>query len=76
MNNPMQLIQMAKNPQNFMNMVINNSEIMKNPIMSNAVNMVQKGDSKGLESLARNLCKEKGVNPDEMIQQIKTQIGI
>ena len=55
--------------------------IMKNqsgnsPVINNAINMMEKGDSAGLEKLARNLCKEKGINPDDMLSQVKNQFGI
>ena len=49
---------------------------MNNPIMKNAFDMAQKGDSKGVEELARNLCREKGINPDEAIMKVKQQLGM
>lgn len=49
---------------------------MNNPIMKNAFEMAQKGDSKGVEELARNLCREKGINPDEAITKVKQQLGM
>ena len=76
MNNPIQVLQMIKNPQSLMQMIKSNSQIANNPIMVNALNMMQKGDTKGIEELARNLCREKNINPDEMITQIKSQMGI
>lgn len=77
MMNPMNLIQMLKggNPaQMLMGMLRQQSG--NNPVIQNALNMAEKGDSKGIENLARNLCKEQGVNPDEMFNNIKNQFGI
>lgn len=42
----------------------------------NAIGMAQNGNTKGIEQMARNLCREKGVNPDEMINQIKSRMGM
>ena len=47
-----------------------------NPVMNNAINMMEKGDNAGIEQLARNLCKERGINPDDMLSQVKNQFGI
>lgn len=76
--NPMQLIQMIRSGGNPQQSIIN---IMKqqagsNPVMGNAINMMEKGDNAGLEKLARNLCKEKGINPDEMLSKVQNQFGI
>ncbi len=76
--NPMQLIQSLKgggNPQQMlMNMMQQQSG--NNPIMHNALEMMNKGDMQGVEELARNLCKEKGINPDEAVEQLKQQFGM
>lgn len=74
--NPMQMMQLMNNPKNFVKQMLNNNQVMQNPILKNAVNCVEKGDTQGLEQLARNLCKEKGVNADEMFNQIKNQMGM
>lgn len=78
MMNPMQLMQMIRNGGNPQQAIIN---IMKkqsgnSPVINNAINMMKKGDSAGLEKLARNLCKEKGINPDDMLSQVKNQFGL
>lgn len=74
--NPMQMMQMMRNPQQFIQQMMNNSQFMQNPMARNAMEMIQKGDSKGVEEMARNLCKEKGVNPEEAIGKIRNQFGI
>lgn len=75
--NPMQFMQImqSKNPQQAMMNVLN-QQSRNNPILKNVFNMVQNGDSKGIEEMARNLAKEKGINADEAVQQIRKQFGI
>lgn len=73
---PINFMQMIRNPQQFLQGMMNNSQIMGNPMAKNAIDMMQKGDSKGVEQMARNLCKEKGVNPDEIMQQMKQKFGM
>lgn len=74
--NPIQIMQLMSNPENFAKQMFNNSQVMQNPILKNAVGMVDSKDYQGLENLARNLCKEKGVNADEMFNQIKKHMGM
>lgn len=78
MTNPMQLIQMMRggNPQQFIQRMMGNSQIMSNPIAKNAMQMAQKGDTKGIEQMARNLCKEKGLNADNVMKQLKNNFGM
>ena len=78
--NPLMMIsQMMKNggnPQQIFQQMIGNNPAMNNPIMKNAFEMAQKGDSKGVEEIARNLCKEQGINPDEAIEKVRQQLGM
>ena len=76
--NPMNIIQLMRsvNPQQFLQQVMNNSQIMQNPMIKNTVQMAQNGDTKGIEQLARNLCKEKGINADDMFNQMKNNFGM
>lgn len=76
MNNPLAFMQAMRNPQAFMQQVMNNSEISNNPIAKNALEMYQKRDKQGLNELADNLCKEKGINRKELEKQIMSQIGM
>ena len=76
MNNPLNFVQIMRNPQAFMQQAMNNSQIMQNPISRNALEMYQKGDRQGLNELADNLCKEKGINRQDFEKQIKSQIGM
>ena len=74
--NPMQMLQGMRNPQQFLQQMMGNRQMMSNPIIKNALGMVKSGDAKGIEKLARNLCKEKGIEVDDFVSQIKQNIGI
>lgn len=71
--NPMQMLQGMRNPQKFLQQMMGNSSVMKNPMARNAMQMAQKGDSKGIEQMARNLCKEKGIDFDKSFSDFKNQ---
>ena len=74
----MNIIQLMRsgNPQQFLQQVMDDSQMMQNPIIKNTVQMAQSGDTKGIEQLARNLCKEKGINADDMFNQMKNNFGM
>ncbi len=78
MMNPVQIMQMMKNGGNPKQMIMNmmKQQAGSNPVMSNALQMMEKGDNAGLEKLARNLCSEKGINADEAFNKIKGQFGM
>lgn len=76
MNNMGILMQAFRNPQAFKEQIINNSSYMQNPISKNAIEMYQKGDKQGLNELADNLCKEKGINRQDFEKQIRSQFGM
>ena len=59
-----------------MQQIMSNNRVMRNPIIKNAMSMVQSGNSKGIEEMARNLCKEKGINPDDVMKRIRGNFGI
>ena len=76
MNNMAMLMQAVKNPQQFIQQMIGNSKAMQNPMIKNAIEMYQKGDKDGVNQLAQNLCKEKGISYTDAINQIKSQFGM
>ena len=76
MMNPLQFMKAMRNPQEFMKQAMNNSDIMSNPIAKNALEMYQKGDTKGLQAMAENLAKERGTTVDDMKSQIMAQFGM
>lgn len=76
MNNMFQMMQAVKNPQAFIQQAMNNSQFMQNPIAKNAFELYQKGDNNGINQLADNLCKERGINRQDLEKQIKSQFGM
>lgn len=61
--NPMQLMQIIKNPQQFLMQAF--SQKSPNPMISNLIKQAQSGDAQSVEKFARNFCKERGINFDE-----------
>lgn len=77
--NPMQMIsQMMGGGGNPQEMIMNmlKQQAGNNPMMNNALQMMEKGDTQGVETLVRNLCKEKGVNPEDAMKQVMSQFGM
>lgn len=74
---PLQLIGMLRNggnPQGMINLL--RQQTGNNPVLNNALNMAEKGDMKGVEQLARNLCKERNIDVDTALGQIRNQFGM
>lgn len=76
MNNFGMLMQAVKNPQQFLNMAMQNSKLMQNPLAKNAIEMYQRGDKDGINQMAENLCRERGIKQEDVINQIKSQFGM
>ena len=76
MNNIGILMQAIRNPQAFLQQAMNNSQIMQNPLTKSGLEMYQRGDKDGINKMAENLCKERGLKPEEVINQIKSQFGM
>ena len=75
MNNIFDMLNQFNSPHAIVEKVMNNSEFMRNPIAKNTIEMMKKGDSKGLEETARNLLKEQGLNPDDVYSQVRQRFG-
>ena len=74
--NPINIIQMMRGgPQQLLQQIVGNNQMMSNPMMKNVVGMAQKGDMQGVEQMARNLCKEKGLNADEVRSKLKSKFN-
>lgn len=69
--NPMQMLQSflgrGMSPQQIINQMSGN----KNPMITNLMNMMKTGDSKGVENFARNIFKEKGRDFDKEFGEFK-----
>lgn len=66
---------MKGGPQQFLQQIANNNQLMSNPMMKNTIQMAQQGNMQGIEQMARNLCKEKGLNADDVFNQIKSRFN-
>lgn len=75
MNNFLQALSQIKNPQSFIENAMKNNQLLQNPVGRNAIELIKNGDKKGTEELARNLLKERGLNPDEVYNQVKQMFG-
>ena len=74
--NPFQMLGAMKNPQAFIQQMMNNSQVMRNPIAKNIIDMAQKGDVEGIEQMGRNIAKEKGIDFDKAFSDFKKQFPI
>ena len=74
--NPFQMLGAMKNPQAFIQQMMNNSQVMQNPMVRNAMQMYQNGDTQGLQAMAENLAKERGTTPQQVQEIIKKQFGM
>ena len=63
--NPLNMIKGMMGNMNPKNMAMNMLKNNTNPIFSNLIDMANKGDSKGVEDFARNICKEKNIDFDK-----------
>lgn len=63
--NPLNMIKGMMGNMNPKNMVMNMLKNSSNPICSNLLQMAEKGDTKGIEQFARNVCKEKNIDFDK-----------
>ena len=71
--NPINIIQMmtSGNPQQAIQSLIEgNPNVQNNPLAQNAIKMYQNGDTRGLQNMAENMCKERGITVDQAKQQV------
>lgn len=57
-------------------MIMNNPQIRNNPMAQNAIRMYQSGDINGLNAMANNIAKEKNIDLNQFVKDIKSKIGI
>ena len=76
--NPMQLFGMLRNGGNpqatLMNLLRQNAG--QNPLINNALGMMEKGDTAGVEKMVKNLCKDKGLDPNEVMKTTRNMFGM
>ena len=72
----MNFFQAFKSPQQFLQSMIGNSQVMQNPMARNIIDMAQKGDVEGIEQMGRNIAKEKGIDFDKAFSDFKKQFPL
>ena len=65
MNNPINMIKAMMGKMSPKDIAISMLKNNSNPMLSNLIDMVNKGDTKGIEEFARNICKEKNIDFDK-----------
>lgn len=71
MNNPLNLVQIFRNPEPFMRQIMNSPQFQNNPMAQNVIEMKNNNDVQGLTEMAKNVCKEKGIDFDGLYSQLK-----
>lgn len=61
---------MNVNPMQIINQMMNNSQAMRNPMIRNAMQMYQNKDLNGLQNMATNICKERGISLEETKEKV------
>lgn len=59
------------NPQAFVMNILQQDAQRGNPIAGNLIQMINSGDSRGIEQVARNIAKEKGIDFDKEFNSFK-----
>ena len=68
---PRQLIQLIKNGNNPQQLLMSVLQQNNNPILKNAMNLFQQGNTSGLQMIARNLANQKGLDFDTQFANFK-----
>ena len=73
----MQLIAMMKNGANPEEFMLNfmQTNLPDNPLFSNLLMLAQNKDTKGIEAIARNMAKQKGIDFDKEFNNFKQLMG-
>ena len=77
--NPMALIQMIKggqNPQQLLMSIMEQGPAAQNPMFSNLLSLAKNGKGKEIETIARNMAKEKGMDFDKEFNAFKQMFGL
>lgn len=76
--NPMQLLQMIKGGQNPQQLIINILEqrMQNTPMGANLLSLAKQNRSADIEQIARNICKQNGVDFDKEFNSFKQMLGI
>ena len=77
-NNPLQLIQFLKKSKNPQHAVCNiiEQQMGDNPIFANLLNLAKNNQGQEIEAIARNLCKERGIDFDKEFNSFRKNLGL
>lgn len=72
-NNVLQFVSLIKNNPNPQAVVMNELQrrAQSNPVLGNIVTLVQNGDTQGVETIVRNIAKERGIDFDKEFNSFK-----
>lgn len=72
-NNILQFVSLIKNNPNPQAMVMNELQrrAQNNPVLGNIATLVQNGDTQGVETVVRNIAKERGIDFDKEFNSFK-----
>lgn len=72
-NNILQFVSMIKNNPNPQAFVMNELQrrAQQNPVLQNVATLVQNGDTQGVETIVRNIAKERGIDFDKEFNSFK-----
>lgn len=73
--NPIQLINMIRKGQNPQQLMMNILGQNNNPILENAMNLAQNGNTSALEMIARNLAQQRGLDFDTEFAKFKNYLN-
>ena len=76
--NPMQIWQFVKKSKNPQQAVYNivEKQMGNNPIFSNLLALAKNNKGEEIENIARNLCKERGVDFDKEFNSFRQNLGL
>lgn len=74
-NRLIQMIKQGQNPQQLMLSVLE-GQAASNPFGQNLLNLARNGQTAEIEKIARNLCKERGVDFDQEFNNFRRMLGV
>lgn len=76
--NPMQILQFVKKSKNPQQAVYNmvEKQMGNNPIFSNLLALAKNNKGEEIKNIARNLCKERGVDFDKEFNSFRQNLGL
>lgn len=70
-NDLIRFMQSQGNPQQFMIQMLESQLGKRNPLFASLLNLAKANDTKGIEQIARNMLKEKGLDFDTEFNKFK-----